>query len=121
MDKTSRVVSADSHFTEALLAHLLIVLVEHVEEVLLDLVQVQEYAQGSAFHLQNNLIDQLVSRVFVLVFGEVASVEDLVLSPCFLTKVLDELQCVLLVVCYDHQVSGLQQVTLTSSSRFRFP
>lgn len=121
MDKTSRVVSADSHFTEALLAHLLIVLVEHVEEVLLDLVQVQEYAQGSAFHLQNNLIDQLVSRVFVLVLGEVASVEDLVLSPCFLTKVLDELQCVLLVVCYDHQVPGLQQVTLTSSSRFRFP
>lgn len=61
MNKTLRIVCADGNFAEALLSNLLIILIEHVKEVLLDLIQVKENAKDPAFHLQNDLIDELVS------------------------------------------------------------
>ena len=43
MDKASTAVRSDGDFAELLITQLLIILVEHVIEVLLNLVEVQEY------------------------------------------------------------------------------
>ena len=103
--QTPTVVAADGHLAEPLATDLLVVLVEHVVEGLVNAVQVQEYAQSPRFHLQYYLVYLFVQGFLVLVVWEVAAIEDLVGLMVGLTLVLDELQRVLEVVRDHHQVA----------------
>jgi len=56
VDHASTTVSTDGNFAEPLLSVVIVVLIQHVIEVLLNLVKVEEYAKIAIFHLQNDFI-----------------------------------------------------------------
>jgi hypothetical protein len=80
IDNASAFVGSNCDIAEFERTNFLIVLVEHVVKVLLDIVEVKEYAQIAALHLQNNFVDELINRILILVFIKVTAVEDLILS-----------------------------------------
>ena len=98
MHLTPAIICTNRYFTEPLLPNFLVVLIKHVKEVLLNVIQVQEDAKFSALHLQNDLVDQLISWILFLVFWEIAPIEDFNLPLILMTDVLYKLQCVLLIV-----------------------
>lgn len=53
-------VGADGDFAEFLKADFLITLVEHVVEILLDVIQIKENAELATFHVKNNVINKTV-------------------------------------------------------------
>ena len=57
IDYASTFIGSDRDITEFKRTDFLIVLVEHIIEVLLDVIEVEENAQVATLHLQNNLID----------------------------------------------------------------
>ncbi len=57
VDHASATVSPDGNFAEPLLPVVIVILIQHVIEVLLNFVQVEEYAKIAIFHLQNDFID----------------------------------------------------------------
>ncbi len=100
--QASATVGPDGDLAESLISHLLIVLVEHVIEVLLNLIQIEEDAEVATLHLEDDLVDQFIGRVLILVIREITSKEDLVGALIRLTEVLNELQRTLLVICNNH-------------------
>jgi len=119
IDYAPALVGANRHIAELERADLLIVLVQHIVEVLLDVVQVEEDAQVAALHLQDNLVDKLINRVFILILNEVTPVENLILPLVLRAEILHELERVLLVVGNDHRVTRFEitQVLLDEDVR----
>lgn len=110
IDYASALVGSDCDIAEFKRTDFLIVLVEHIIEVLLDVIEIEENAQVATLHLQNNLIDQLINRVLILIFNEVTAVEDLILPLVLGAEVLHELERVLLVVSDDHGMTRFKVV-----------
>lgn len=105
VNDTPALVRSDRDIAELKGTNLLVVLVEHVIKVLLNVVKVEEYAQVAAFHLQYNLVDELINRILILILNEIAAVEDLILPLILLAEVLHEGESVLLIVRNDHGVT----------------
>lgn len=110
IDYASAFIGSDRDIAEFKRTDFLIVLVEHIIEVLLNVVEIEENAQVATLHLQNNLIDQLINRVLILIFYKVTAVEDLILSLVLGAEVLHELKRVLLVVSDDHGMTRFKVV-----------
>ena len=107
INQASTAIRPNSHFAVSLLAYLLIVLIKHIVEVLLYVIQIQEYANDPILHLQNDLIDDLIDGDLILIIWEVTAIEYLVRFLVLPTEILNELQCVLLIISDDHLMSGL--------------
>ncbi len=119
MHLASTTIWAYSNLAELLLSYFFIVLIKHVIEVLLNFIEVQEYTSISTFHLKDNLVYELINRVFLLIIWKIRSVLNLILYSIGLTYVLYELKSVFLVVSNYHLMSRLEVHQIFFNELFR--